>query len=138
MGKSYPNVRSVLAMATEQTADQVGTPFLALSSLPDQGDGQDQDYQLLILTTLNAAGVTSPTLDVRIEASMDGTTWFTLVSATQRTVNGNYLERIAFAPPYRFRAKTVVGGAGGTKGHTVNVWLESTGPFELRASPTGP
>lgn len=59
--------------------------------------------------TISAASGTTPTLDVTIQTSKDGTTWRTVAAFAQKTAAGT--ERKSFPALDRFiRASAVIGG----------------------------
>lgn len=136
--KCYPNRFGTKLLSIPSTAQvAVTTDGTGYRILPDQNDGQTdaaQDYK--VVTNLNVAGGTSPTAQVVVQGSVDGSTWIDLATGTQRTAAGNFREVLDPANvgllPW-IRARVVLGG---TANPSVDVTAElvSTGGFQLSTS----
>jgi hypothetical protein len=72
----------------------------------DLGDAE----QIVATLDVSAASGTSPTLDVVIEDSADGSVWNTLATFTQKTTIATEVLRITNAFHNRVRAKYTLGG----------------------------
>lgn len=77
---------------------------------------------------VSAASGTNPTLDVVVQHSIDGTTWFDLITFTQRTSAANEIKSVSeeqgttvTAIGDRLRAKWTVGGTTPSFTFKVNV-----------------
>ena len=137
--KCYANQVTTKLLQILSTAPVVvNTTGTGYRVLPSQGDQQTDDVQdFRFVTSLTfSGGVTSPTAQLSIEGSVDGTTWMNLASGTSRTTAGTYLEVIEAAGvallPW-IRAKlTLAGGTNPTVYATVDAI--SNGPFQLATS----
>lgn len=116
---------SQVAVTTDGTAYRV---------LPDTADDQSdvaQDYKLA--TNLNVSGGTSPTAQIVLQTSVDGSSWIDIASGTQRTAAGAYREVVdtngAVLLPW-VRARVVLGGTANPS-VDASVELVSTGGFRL-------
>ena len=127
---SFRHVRTVLAMSKAKTENQSGE---TLRLVPGEGDGVNDTSQLfrVFFDVVQSGGASSPTTDVSLETSHDGSSWIKLVGSTQVTADATTHEwkEVTCVGPY-VRATTTVGG--GTKpSHQVTVKLASTAPFKL-------
>jgi hypothetical protein len=123
---------AVLFALTEASAEaQTGSSYAVL---PADGDGQAdsaQGFRALISAT-QSGGATSPTTDVKVETSADGTNWVEVAGSTQLTADGSTYEFKALeALGPLVRARTALGG-GTLPSHTAKVVLVSNGPFRLK------
>lgn len=136
--KCYPNrygTRLLNIPSSSQVA--VTTNGTAYRVLPDENDGQSNAVQeFKVVTTLNVAGGTSPTAQVVVQGSVDGTTWIDLASGTQRSAAGSYSEildpsNVGVLP--WIRGRVVLGGTANPN-VDCTVELVSTGGFLLSTS----
>jgi hypothetical protein len=129
----FRNVQTVLSMSAASNQDQAGTAYRVVPNEGDQVLDHDQVFQVFFDVT-QSGGASSPTTDVSLETSHDGSSWFKLVGATQRTADGTTHEwKAATAVGPWVRATTALGG--GTKpNHQVTVKLASSAPFKLRTT----
>ena len=129
---AFRHQHDVLAMSEAKGEAQTGHT-LRLS--PSEGDAVNDTSQLfrVFFDVQQIGGASSPTTDVSLETSHDGSSWFKLVGATQVTSETTMHEwkEVTAVGPY-VRATTTLGG--GTKPtHKVQVVLSSTAPFKLRS-----
>lgn len=116
----------------------VSTSGTGYRILPEQGDGQDdarQEFKFVTSLTFSG-GATSPTAQLVIQGSVDGSTWIDLVTGTSRTADGTYTEAIDSTSvgllPW-VRARVVLGG-GTNPNVYAKVDVVSTGPFQLSST----
>jgi hypothetical protein len=136
--KCYANRYSTKLLNIPSTAQvAVTTEGTGYRLLPDQSDGQTdaaQDYK--VVTNLNVTGGTSPTAQIVVQGSVDGSTWIDLATGTQRGAAGNFREVLDPANvgllPW-VRARVVLGGTANPS-VDVTVELVSTGGFQLATS----
>ena len=136
--KCYPNRFGTKLLNIPSTAQvAVTTDGTGYRVLPDQNDGQTdaaQDYK--VVTSMNVAGGTSPTAQIFIQGSLDGSTWIDLAQGTQRQAAGSFREILDPANvgllPW-IRARLVLGGTANPN-VDVTVELVSTGGFQLATS----
>lgn len=127
MGVALSNPVALLSATTTQTGNLTSTGVsLAVES------GSAQDFKSIFVGTWTPSGVTSPTLDGRIESSFDGgTTWITSCQMTQRTAAGSWAQVVDVQPGAKVRAVYQVGGSGGTHAWTGSISLSSNGSYKL-------
>lgn len=93
------------------------------------GASKDWDYyspqMLVALLDVGAASGTSPTLDVVVQGSEDGTTWETVGTMAQATAAGVQRANITKLAKY-YRAVATIGG--GTPSFTFGVYLLGAHP----------
>lgn len=100
-----------------------------------QDQDQTADHEMSVgvyLHTTQSGGATSPTTDLVVESSGDGTLWVPVASATQLAADGakNELDEVALIGPF-IRVRLVLGG--GTKPTaTGKAMLACAGLFSLR------
>ena len=127
----FRNLQTLFAMSEAKSTAQTGTGYRVVANQGDDTSDTSQLFRAFISAT-QSGGVTSPTTDVNVETSWDGTSWFKVANSTQLTADGTTHEwkEIAALGPW-VRATTTLGGA--TKpSHLVVVKLVSTAPFKLR------
>ncbi len=134
--KAYLNRFSVQLLTILVSAPvNVTTNGKGMRLLPDQSDNQtdaSQDYRFV--TTLNFVGGSgSPTAQLMIQGSVDGTTWFDLAPGANRVGAGTFFEIIDVPTgpllPW-IRARVLIGGTTAPNIDTT-VEIVSTGPFQL-------
>ena len=128
----FRNVQTLFSMSEASGENQAGEKHRVV---PNEGDNINDTAQLFraFFDVQQIGGASSPTTDVNVETSHDGTAWTKLVGATQVTTETTMHEwkELAAIGPF-LRVTTSLGG--GTKPtHKVTVKLASTAPFKLRA-----
>ena len=128
----YRSAHALLAVTSETDSPQTGTAYTVL---PEEADGisdANQSFKAFFDVT-QSGGATSPTTDVHLQTSHDGTNWVNVVSATQLTADGavHEFKDVSAIGPF-VRAVSALGG-GTAPNHTVTVKLASNGPFRLLA-----
>ncbi|MDP2316332.1 MAG: hypothetical protein Q8P41_25765 [Pseudomonadota bacterium] len=137
--KCYANQVTTRLLNIPSTAPvAVATNGTAYRLLPAQSDLQTDDTQdFRFVTSLTfAGGVTSPTAQLFLQGSIDGTNWIDLGSGTSRTADGTYREVIdnngAVLLPW-LRVRLALGGATNPNVYAT-VDVVSNGPFQLTTS----
>ena len=128
----FRHIKTLLEVSEAQDTDETGSSYVIAPSASDSVEDHSQAFRVFFDAT-QANGATSPTTDVHLQTSHDGTNWFTIHSATQLTADGSLheWEQVTALGPY-VRAITTL--AGGTNpDHTAKVVLASTSPFSLTA-----
>jgi hypothetical protein len=136
--KCYPNRFGTKLLSIPSTAQvNVTTNGTAYRVFPDENDGQSnaaQDYK--VVATMNVAGGTSPTAQLILQGSVDGSTWMDIAPGAQRSAAGTYNEILDPANvgvlPW-VRARLVLGGTA-PPNVDLTVELVSTGGFQLATS----
>jgi hypothetical protein len=128
----FRHVQTLLAMSAASGDNQSGSSHRVV---PNEGDLTNDTSQLFraFFDVQQIGGASSPTTDVSVESSHDGSAWFKLVGSTQVTTETTMHEwkELAAIGPF-LRVTTSLGG--GTKPtHKVTVKIASTAPFKLRA-----
>jgi hypothetical protein len=127
----FRNIQTLLAMAEAKTQNQASPAYRVVASPADETTDTNQLFRVFFSVT-QTGGVTSPTTDVNLETSWDGSSWIKVIGSTQLTADGTtheWKEAAAIGP--WVRATTSLGGA--TKpSHLVTVKLASSAPFKLR------
>lgn len=114
MGRGFGGTNAVVvASAARTTSSNSGV-------LPEFGD----DSVLRIQLDVTAFGGTTPTLDVVVEDTLDGTTFNTIGTFTQAT--GVTRQVINITTPFadRLRVRWTIGGVGGTFTFSVTAFAE--------------
>ena len=128
---AFRHVHTVLAMTEAKTENQAGSALRLSTGETDRDTDTEQLFRVFF-DVEQSGGASSPTTDAVLQTSHDGSSWFTLVGATQvtsSTTTHEWKDVPAIGP--WVRATTTLGG--GTKpSHTVKVKLTSTAPFKLR------
>lgn len=126
----YRHLQTLLNVTTPTNQAQTGTTYLLLPAEGGQ-DESEQDFRAFIDAT-QTGGATSPTTDVYIQTSGDGTNWITVGNMTQLTSSTERHEFVAVSHLGPF-VRAISALAGGTlPNHTVTVRLASDRPFRLR------
>lgn len=128
----YRHLQPLINVTTPTNQAQTGTTYLIL---PVEGaaDESEQEFRAFIDAS-QSGGATSPTTDVFIQTSGNGTNWINVGNMTQLTSSTERHEFVAVAHlgPY-VRVVSVL--AGGTlPNHTVSVKLASDRSFRLRVA----
>ena len=127
---AHRHTATLLDVSEATATAQTGSTY---SVVPADGDGQAdsaQGFRAFLFAT-QSGGATSPTTDVKVETSPDGTNWIEVASITQLTADGSKgeLDAITALGP-NVRARTLLAG-GTAPNHTAKVVLASNGPFRL-------
>ncbi|MDP2307141.1 MAG: hypothetical protein Q8P18_14040 [Pseudomonadota bacterium] len=137
--KCYANQVTTRLLNIPSTAPvAVATNGTAYRLLPAQSDLQTDDAQdFRFVTSLTfAGGATSPTAQLFLQGSIDGTSWIDLGSGTSRTADGTYREVIdnngAVLLPW-LRVRLALGGATSPNVYA-SVDVVSNGPFQLSST----
>lgn len=121
---------ALVSQTSAASADVTGTTYRPKFN----SDSDANDATMNVIFNLTTTGGTSPTLDAKLQTSMDGTNWVDVASMTQLTGAGSRNERVAlaFLGPY---VRGVV-DAGGTAAPdwTGYVYLLMDRPFTLSTS----
>ncbi len=127
----YRHLVTLLDVTTGTDKAQTGGTYAVLPLDGDRQSDAQQGWRVFFDAT-QSGGATSPTTDVVLETSHDGTNWVQAVKATQLTQDGEIHEfaTVIALGPY-VRAITAVGG-GTAPTHTATVKLASNGPFRLK------
>ena len=127
----YRHIVTLLEVTTGTDQAQTGSSYAVLPLDGDRQTDAQQGWRVFFDAT-QSGGATSPTTDVTLETSHDGTEWVKVVGATQLVADGEIHEFAAVNAlgPY-VRAVTAVGG-GTAPTHTATVKLASNGPFRLK------
>ena len=127
----YRHIATLLDVTTATDQAQTGSAYAVLPLDGDRQNDAQQGWRVFFDAT-QSGGATSPTTDVVLETSHDGTNWVQVAQATQLTADGEVHEFAAVSAlgPY-VRASTVLGG-GTPPSHTATVKLASSGPFRLK------
>ena len=137
--KCYANLVTTKLLNILSTAAVVvttaGTGYRVLPAQNDEQTDDLQDFRFVTSMTFTG-GATSPTAQLVIQGSVDGTTWMDLASGTSRTGAGTFMEVIessgvALLPWIRARL-VLAGGTNPTVYATVDV--VSNGPFTLSST----
>lgn len=131
--RMFPHA-ALLYSVTGKTADENGTAYLIAPSKSDELNSQDQEFRAWIVIT--TTGGTSPTADVIIQTSHDGTNWTTWCQATQVTSATTQAELKAASAldlGRYVRARLDVGGTA-VPTTAVTVYLCSNGKFTATAA----
>lgn len=107
------------------------TTTLSTSETSDAGvnfGAADQRNLTYVVQVPLAPTGTSPTLDVKIQESTDGTTWVDLVVFSQITAKGRYYRTVRGRLPYR-RQYSTVGGSGTINFGAVVVGVDVSGRY---------
>ena len=132
-------IRQPVSVLTSRSAPvAVTTAGTGYRILPGQADQQTDDVQdFRFVTSLNfSGGATSPTAQIFIQGSIDGSTWIDLASGTSRTAAGTYnevIEATGIALLPWVRARVVLGG-GTNPNVYATVDVVSNGPFSLSST----
>jgi hypothetical protein len=106
------SVKSRRAWFAKNRGQQViaGGTFAANGSQEFSGSGRPSSPIPVVLNVSGSSG-TSPTLNVVVEQSVDGTTWTNKATFAQRTGAGS--ETLTISPPYqdRLRVRWTIGGS---------------------------
>lgn len=137
--KCFANrVQTRLFLVPNSTPINVSTSGTAWRVLPDASDNQGdavQDFKFVTSFTMSG-GAGSPTAQVVIQGSMDGTDWIDLATGASRTADGTYKELLdnTSMPLLPFiRARFSLGGTTAPNVYGV-VDLISTAAFQLSSS----
>ena len=128
----YRHIQPLINVTTPSNLAQTGTIYLILP-MEGIGDESDQDFRAFIDAT-QSGGASSPTTDVFIQTSGNGTNWINVANMTRLTATGEQHEFVSIGHlgPY-IRVISVL--AGGTlPNHTVTVKLASDRSFRLRVA----
>ena len=137
--KLYANRTSTKLMnipsGSPVTVTTNGTAYRALPAQSDQEPDDLPEFKFVTSLTFSG-GATSPTAQLVIQGSVEGTTWIDLVSGTSRTSDGTYVEALDSTSvgllPWT-RARLVL--AGGTAPSVyASVEIVSTASFQLSTS----
>jgi hypothetical protein len=105
-------------MATSRVIEPVQSSAKTASSASAVFDVSDVD-QLILTLNVTAASGTSPTLDVKVQHSVDAGTWTDLVTFTQKIASGT--EDKAVTTPFHGKIKVVYTVGGTTPSFTFGV-----------------
>jgi len=127
----YRHVATLLEVTTGTDQAQTGSSYAVLPVDGDRMTDAQQGWRVFFDAT-QSGGATSPTTDVLLETSHDGTNWVEITRATQLTADGetHNFAVVSALGPY-VRASTLVAG-GTAPTHTATVKLASNGPFRLK------
>ncbi len=112
-----------------------GTAYRLLPAQSDEQTDDSQDFRFVTSLTF-AGGVTSPTAQLFLQGSIDGSTWFDLGSGASRSADGTYREVIDSTAnvllPW-IRVRLALGGATNPNVFAT-VDIVSNGPFQLSSN----
>lgn len=115
LGKRYRGVELDFAGSAARTATANGTTQVANS-----GDAEAMRIQLAV----TAASGTTPTLDVVIEDSLDGTNWNTIGTFTQKTTTSREVINITTPFADKVRARWTIAGTTPSFTFAIDGWLQ--------------
>ena len=132
-GALHAHKKSLLSMSAPAATAQTGASYRIFGN-PVDGIPETQQSFRVYFRNVQAGGATSPTSQVKLQSSYDGTNWFDVASSTQLTADGSKAEMadIAALGPY-VRAITLVSGATAPN-HTATCLLVSNAAFTLKAA----
>lgn len=135
--KLATNVETLINVTTETSSPQTGTSYKVKGYGGDDTPEYAQTIQVYFKTT-QSGGATSPTVQAKLQTSMDNTNWIDLVSSTQLTADSTKVETkdhsTTSTPLCKYvRVITALGG-GTAPNHTVTAYLISDGPLKLEAA----
>ena len=128
----YRHISTLLSQTEAANTAKTGSSFVIIADESDGVNDTQQSFKAFFDVT-QSGGATSPTTDVHLQTSHDGTNWVNVVSATQLTADGavHEFKDVSAIGPF-VRAVSSLGG-GTAPNHTVTVKLASNGPFRLLA-----
>ncbi len=121
---------AVVSQTSAASADVTGTTYR-----PKFGSDDDaNDATMNVIFNFTTTGGTSPTLDAKLQSSVDGTNWVDVASMTQLTGAGSRNERVALAWCGPYVRGIVDAGGTASPNWTGSVNLLMDRPFSLSTS----
>ncbi len=128
----FRHLQTLINVTTPSSQAQTGTTYLVL---PVEGvaDESEQEFRAFIDAS-QSGGASSPTTDVFIQTSGNGTNWINVGNMTRITATGEQHEFVAVGHLGPFVRVISVLAGGTLPNHTVTVKLASDRSFRLRVA----
>jgi len=129
----FPHLGTLHERASgDAAADDVNSTTYRVQ--PNSADAETNATQAFeVVFDFTTSGGTSPTLDAKLEGSLDGTSWFDIgVSMTQMTSATTQVEEKAVVKVYPYMRVSIDAGGTAAPSWYGSVKLCSTAPFKLR------